>query len=74
MVTHLTPIKSKSQYDAYINRLDDLMELESLSKDQETQLEHLSILIDVYEQENHSVDLSSLTPIDIKNLEWINYI
>lgn len=65
VANHLFPIKSEAQYDAYLESLDSLMEKDYLSENEELILEHLSILIDAYEQDQSQIDTSNLTPLDL---------
>ena len=43
-------IKSKKQYEAYLKEVEELMELEKLSKDEKSLLETIALLIDSYEK------------------------
>ncbi|KXX68031.1 type II toxin-antitoxin system HigA family antitoxin [Flammeovirga sp. SJP92] len=65
LMNSLFPVKSEAQYDTYIDKLDELMEAETLSEEEELTLEHLSILIDAYEQDNVEINTSSLKPLDL---------
>ncbi len=43
-------IKSKKQYEAYLKEVEELMELEKLSRDEKSLLETIALLIDSYEK------------------------
>jgi len=66
-------IKSKKQYEAYLKEVEELMELEKLSKDAKSLLETIALLIDSYEKgmgwEPESPDPLTLIRVRMNDLE-----
>ncbi len=66
-------IKSKKQYQAYLKKVEDLMELEKLNKDDKSLLETIALLIDSYEKgmgwEPESPDPLTLIRVRMNDLE-----
>ncbi len=66
-------IKSKKQYEAYLKEVEELMELEKLSKDEKSLLETIALLIDSYEKgmgwEPESPDPLTLIRVRMNDLE-----
>ena len=59
------PIRNEKDYDLAIQVIEKLVLRDDLSETEQAQLDILTTLVEAYDKEHHSIDLSRVTPIDL---------
>ncbi len=59
------PIRNEKDYDLAIQVIEKLVLRDDLSETEQAQSDILTTLVEAYDKEHHSIDLSRVTPIDL---------